>query len=136
MEFSETLGPGLNFDGTAGSGLIDFPSFAPVSGSDNERVRIITFSLAIGQAAGNARLKNVSVIFAATLADALTNGKGWSFVAENDVHQFVSVEPITLLPNWRGFVFAEEASDTFIKSFTVDWIRVTISPTNQFAGSC
>lgn len=148
MEYSETLGAGLNFDGTAGSGLIDFPTFAPVDGSDNQRIQVLTFSIAIGQSNGNARLKDVYLVYAATLADAVTNGKGWIFASDTDVHQFTSLSAITLLPNWSGFVFAQEASGSFIKSFTLDWVRVDLGQTvkgeptvtapqqRHFAGAC
>ena len=140
MEFSQTLPAGVQFDGTAGSGLIDFPAFAAVSGNDDERIQVVTFSMGIGQASNNARLKDVYVVFAENLADATTNGAGWIFHAQTDVHEFVSLSPVTLLPNWRGFVFANEASGTFIKSFTLDWVRVNLATTVRgvvaFAGAC
>lgn len=129
MLFRTTLAAGLQFDGTAGSGLIDFPAFAPVSGDDNERIQVLTFAIGIGQGNNNARLRDVYVVFTEDLDDAVNDGAGWIFHATSDVHEFVSQAPVTLLPNWRGFVFGTEASGTFIKTFELDWVRVNLAST-------
>lgn len=138
MLFTETLADGINFNGTAGKGLIDFPTIAPVSGNDNDRIEILTYAIAIGQGNNNARLKDVYVVFAANLADAQDKGAGWIFHATSDVHEFVSTTPVILLPNWQGFVFATEAAGTFIKSFTLDWVRVNLATAvrGESGGKC
>lgn len=138
MLFRETLAAGINFDGTAGKGLIDFPTLMPVSGNDNERVQVLTFALGIGQASNNARLRDVYVVFAANLDDATNKGAGWIFHATSDVHEFVSARPVVLLPNWSGFIFAAEASGTFIKTFDCDYVRTNLATTvrGESVGKC
>lgn len=131
MLFRETLGPGVNFDGTAGTGLIDFPTIAPVSGDDNDRIQIITFAVGVGQGNNNSRLRDVYVVFAEDLGDAVNDGAGWIFHATSDVHEFVSVQPVTLGPNWSGFVFGTEASGSFIKTFQLDYVRVNLANTTR-----
>lgn len=129
MLFELTLPAGNDFDGQPGSGEVDFATFAPVSGNDNQRIQVLTFAMGIGQSLGNARLRDVYVVFAESLADATNNGNGWIFHASEDVHEFVSVDPVILLPNWNGYVFGAEASGTFIKSFQLDWVRVNLATT-------
>ncbi len=129
MLFRQTLGAGVNFDGTAGNGLIDFPTIAPVSGDDNDRIMIVTFAMGIGQGNNNARMRDVYVVFAEDLDDATDDGAGWIFHADTDVHEFVSQDPVILLPNWSGFVFGTEASGSFVKSFELDWVRINLATT-------
>lgn len=126
MLFRQTLAAGVNFDGSAGQGFVDFPTIAPVPGDDGQRVKILTFAIGIGQGSNNSRLKNVYVVFAETLNDAVDDGAGWIFHALTDVHEFVSTTPVILLPNWSGFVFAEESVGSFVKSVTIDYVRVNL----------
>ncbi len=128
-QITQTLAAGVNFDGTAGNGLIDFPAASPTkAGDDTQRVNVITASIAIGQVSGNARLRDVVIAFGPSLDAVKDDGNGYLFVADSDVHQFVVPLGLVLPPHWLGFVFATEASGTFIKTMVLDYNRVTLAP--------
>lgn len=129
----QTLGVGVDFDGTAGMGLLDFNAASPTRvGDDTTRIQILSVCVSAPITDLGLTLANVAITFGATLAGVFDDGNGLVFTPENNmtVHDFSIVTGFVIPPQWQGFVFS--ANGDFMKTLICDYRRVTLAPHVEF----